>query len=272
MVIYSLLSLILKGGLGSGNWGHMGRLATHERGGSVSTGNVAGAGMSLSSGPDSAKRRAKAQALAAKLRKQKKTTVGAFQGVYSHNNLKGKKSSDKGKAKKEETKNTMRTINSLNQIIELSKKAEANGETMFIRWSRGPAMDKKQGASMDYTNHTKHNGLSAQPVRHDNPELLAQMLPEYKFLRRKDEKIYCWIFIGKQNGVDSDNAPTVDAESIKPVGRVSDELIKKCDDYSWAYRTHRQKYSYNTDGKQERIERNAKLDADVKAAWEAVVS
>lgn len=105
MVVYSLLSLILKGGLGSGNWGHMGRLATHERGGSVSTGNVAGAGMSLSSGPDSAKRRAKAQALAAKLRKQKKTTVGAFQGVYSHNNLNGKKSSDKGKAKKEETKN-----------------------------------------------------------------------------------------------------------------------------------------------------------------------
>lgn len=161
----------------------------------------------------------------------------------------------------------MKTIKTLQQIIEMSQDASANGETMFIRWSRGPAMDKQQGASLDYNSYQRHNGLSAQPVRHDDPALLAQMLPEYKFLRRKDEKIYCWIFTAHQNGVDSDNAPTVDAESINPMGKVSEDLIKKCSDYAWEYRNYRQNYAYNPNASQTAQARNEKLQAALDVAW-----
>lgn len=140
---------------------------------------------------------------------------------------------------------------------------------MYIRWSRGPVMDKKQGTSMDYTNYSRHNGLSAQPVRHNDPQLLAQMLPEYKFLRRKDEKIYCWIFIGQQNGTDSDNAPTIAAESIVPIGKVSEELIKKCSDFSWAYRNYQQNRYYNP-RTPEGYEHNATLKAELDKTWEAL--
>lgn len=163
----------------------------------------------------------------------------------------------------------MRTITKLEQIINLSKQAEAAGKKMYIRWSRGPVMDKRQGASMDYTSYQRHNGLSAQAARHDNPKLMAQMLVEYQFLRRKDSKIYCWIFTAQQNGVDSDNAPTVDAESIEPVGKISADLIAKCDVYKQAYQAHRKGYLYNA-SKPEHHERNAKLDSELKEAWEGL--
>lgn len=160
-------------------------------------------------------------------------------------------------------------ITTLEQIINLSKEAEAAGKKIYIRWSRGPVVDKRQGVSLDYTNHQRHSGLSAQAARHDDPKLLARMLTEYQFLRRKDSKIYCWIFTGEQNGVDSDGAPTIKAESIEFVGKVSDGLIKKCDAFKQAHQAHRQNYSYNA-WKPESHQRNARLDDQLKEAWEAL--
>jgi len=124
----------------------------------------------------------------------------------------------------------MMTLNSLNQIIDA-----ASDKTLYIRWSRGPAMDRKHGKSRDQVSGQYHSGLSAQAVRADNPKLLAKMLQEYSFLRCKDPRIYCWIFSGEQNGTDSDGAPTIDAETIVPVGRISDALIAKCSEYNDAY-------------------------------------
>jgi len=148
----------------------------------------------------------------------------------------------------------MKTFKSLSQIIEAAKDRK-----LYIRWSRGPAMDRKQGRSLDQVTGSYHSGLSAQAVRADDPELLAMMLQEYRFLRRKDARIYCWIFEGAQNGTDSDGAPTIDAETIVPVGRVADELIAKCAEFNDAYWPWRSK-GFRPDG-----------EAQVKALLDAAM-
>lgn len=124
----------------------------------------------------------------------------------------------------------MKNLNTLRQIIDSAK-----GQTLYIRWSRGPELDRKMGRSLDQVSGRRHNGLSAQNVHADDPELLARMLQEYMFLRRKDSRIYCWILAGERNGTDSDGAPTIDAETVKPIGKVSDKLIDRCSAYSDAY-------------------------------------
>jgi hypothetical protein len=158
----------------------------------------------------------------------------------------------------------MKTITSLSQIINAAK-----NQTLYIRWSRGPQMDRKMGKSLDQVSGQRHNGLSAQNVHADDAELLARMLQEYSFLQRKDCKIYCWIFSAQRNGTDSDGAPTVDADTIVEIGKVSDGLIAKCAEFSTAAHNRNTKYAYNAH-KPEHFERNAKLDADYKSAWDAI--
>jgi hypothetical protein len=158
----------------------------------------------------------------------------------------------------------MKTITSLNQIIEAAKT-----ETLYVRWSRGPEMDKKQGRSLDQVSGSYHNGLSAQNIRGENPELLAQMLPEYRFLKRKDRKIFCWIFAAVRNGSDSDGCPTIDAETIIPLGKVSDELIEKCAAFGKARHEMNTKYAHNA-WKPEHFERNEKIKAEVSRTWSAL--
>jgi hypothetical protein len=171
-----------------------------------------------------------------------------------------------GKATTSQSDNVkMTSFANLTQIIDAAK-----SQPLFIRWSRGPELDAKMTGSLDQASGTRHNGLSTQAVRADNPELLARMLPEYAFLRRKDSKIYGWILSGKQNGIDSDGAPTIDPHTIKPIGRISDQLLKKCQAYSEAYQNHRAHYAYN-DWKPEWRERNKQLDLELNAAWKALL-
>ena len=123
----------------------------------------------------------------------------------------------------------MKTLTTLKQIIDA-----AQDKTLYIRWSRGPALDRKQGRSIAYGTQAEA-GLSAQRVRTDDPGLLARMLQEYQFCRCKDARIYCWILAGERNGTGQDGEPTIDANSIEPIGHVSDELIEKCSAYNMAY-------------------------------------
>lgn len=196
----------------------------------------------------------------------KKFKGGPGSGNYNHAGRPGKRGGSSSTG--------METIGSFQKIIGLSKKAEENGETMYVRWSRGPKLDKEMGSSMDYTSYQRHQGLSAQPVRHDDPELAAQMIHEYKFLRRKDDKIFAWIFTGRQNGVDSDGAPTIDANSIKPVGKISETLLKKLDDYTWAYRDYRRDFSYGVlyskNPTPSVVKRNAEVKKKLDEAWAAI--
>jgi len=158
----------------------------------------------------------------------------------------------------------MKTINKISEIIELAK-----SQIVYIRWSRGPEMDKKQGHSFDQVAHQYHNGLSAQNVHADNPKLLTQMLPEYQFLRRKDSKIYCWIFSGVRNGTDTDGCPTIDAETIIPLGKISENLIEKCSAFGQAQHKANTKYCHNA-WKPEHHEINEKITAELEKAWNAI--
>lgn len=158
----------------------------------------------------------------------------------------------------------MKTISKISEIIELSQ-----SQTIYIRWSRGPQMDKNHGRSLDQVTHQYHNGLSAQNVHADNPKLLAQMLTEYQFLRRKDRKIYCWIFTGVRNGTDSDGCPTIDAETIVPLAKVSDDLVEKCHEYGQAQHRMNTKYCHNA-WKPDHFETNAKLTAELERTWNAI--
>lgn len=133
----------------------------------------------------------------------------------------------------------MKKITSFSEIMELAQDAP-----LYVRWSRGPEMDSKQGTSRDYVSGGRHSGLSCQQIPADRPELAAQMLVEYIFLRRKDAKIYGWVFRATQNGTDSDNAPTVDAATIEPVGKLSNEIVEKLSAYKdayWAHHNHKPK-------------------------------
>lgn len=100
-------------------------------------------------------------------------------------------------------------------------------------------------------------------------QLLARMLQEYIFLRRKDDKIYCWILTGECNGMDTDGAPTIDAETMTEIGIVSDELIKKCIAFADAYHLMLTKYAYNA-YKPETITRNAEIKSMVEITWSAL--
>jgi len=158
----------------------------------------------------------------------------------------------------------MKTINKISEIIEL-----AQNQIVFVRWSRGYEMDKKQGRSLDQVTHRYHNGLSAQNIHGDDPKLLAQTLPEYRFLRRKDSKIYCWLLTGTRNGTDSDGCPTIDSETITPLGRVSESLINKCSAFGQAQHKINTQYCYNA-WKPEHHEINTILTAELEKTWNAI--
>lgn len=131
----------------------------------------------------------------------------------------------------------MKLINTFAEILQLAEQGK-----LYVRWSRGPAMDKKQGHSRDYVSGSTHSGLSCQSATPDYDYMrtvaharLAMMLVEYSFLQRKDSKIYGWLFRAEENGRDSDNAPTVDAATIVPVGKMSQELVSKLQAFNAAY-------------------------------------
>jgi len=116
----------------------------------------------------------------------------------------------------------MREINDLREIIEMSA-----DEPVYVRWSLGPDLDADMGGrSFDYANGAEHCGLSANRITGDMTiKLAARVLKEYRFLRIKNDKIYCWICRANLVGRDSDNAYSIEPTEI--LGRVSDDLIEQ---------------------------------------------
>jgi len=123
-------------------------------------------------------------------------------------------------------------ISSFDQIIALAKE-----RNLYVRWSRGPELDKRQRYSRDHASGNLHRGLSCQRIdpREQSRKLIALMLVEYRYLRTKDSRIRGWVFTGTSVGRDSDNAPLVDAESIKTIGWLSEDLVEALCAYSGDY-------------------------------------
>ncbi len=161
----------------------------------------------------------------------------------------------------------MRKITKLSELIEIG-----NNQKAYIRWSNSIAKDIKRGYSLDHSNYSRHAGLSAQNVRSDDPELLARMVPEYRYTGAA----HCWIISGRRNGTDSDNAPTVDAESIVVIGEVAKSLIDKCIEYTEAYDNRH--YNLNSLCRERGLTYSDmdnlidELENKQKAAWEKLVS
>jgi len=115
---------------------------------------------------------------------------------------------------------TIKTIEELRELL------ASNPDSLFVRWSRGPAMDRRLGASRDQISGRVHAGLSAVKIEErwfEDPAWLARRLREYRFLRIKDAKINPWIMVGRVVGTDSDGY-----ESIEITGecyRLSEDLL-----------------------------------------------
>lgn len=127
----------------------------------------------------------------------------------------------------------MITVNRFSEILKM-----AGEGPLYVRWSCGPDLDKRLGRSVDQITGHAHSGLSCQQVHADRPNLAAQMLVEYRFLRRKNPDIFCWVFRADINGTDSDGAPTADAATIHPVARIGDDLLERLTSFSedwWAH-------------------------------------
>lgn len=115
---------------------------------------------------------------------------------------------------------TITTMKGLKAIV-------AAGDGLYVRWSRGPALDRKQATSRDYVYGGEHAGLSAVPVNIDwacDEVWMSRRVTEYLFLRLKDSRINCWIYSGKTIGKDSDNYDSI--TDIEPVGRLSNALVQ----------------------------------------------
>jgi len=115
---------------------------------------------------------------------------------------------------------TIKTISNLKKIITESQ------DTLFVRFSRGPAKDMKQKNSRDYLNGGIHEGLSSVQIEKDwvlEDNWLARRITEYNFLKMKDNLIGCWIYTGKRIGEDSDGYDLI--TNINCIAKVHNQLV-----------------------------------------------
>lgn len=117
---------------------------------------------------------------------------------------------------------TIKTIKALKALI------NNYPSQLYVRWSRGPSLDRKQGQSRDYLSGGTHNGLSAVPVDRDwttDDKWLARRVTEYRFLKMKDNLIGCHIYSASQVGTDSDGYALI--ADIKPIANLSGKIVTK---------------------------------------------
>lgn len=114
----------------------------------------------------------------------------------------------------------IKTIDALRKIV-----ATSNGD-LYVRWSRGPKLDRKRGVSRDYVAGAEHVGLSAVPVDAawaTDDKWLARRVAEYCFLRIKGADIGCHIYRAMRVGTDSDGYALI--SNIRLIGSLNQDLI-----------------------------------------------
>ena len=102
------------------------------------------------------------------------------------------------------------------QIEKIWDEVNENGDSIFVRWSRGPKFDTKP--SRDYQSGAVHSGLSSVKIGAWEGEYLERRLREYRFLQMKDEKIRAYIYKAEEIGLDSDGYELIDVKSIECLG------------------------------------------------------
>jgi hypothetical protein len=110
----------------------------------------------------------------------------------------------------------------------LYKIIAAADDNLYVRWSRGSRIDRRQGTSRDYLSGSPHTGLSAVPIDADwaaDDVRMARRVTEYWFLRIKDEQIGCHIYRAERVGTDSDGYALI--SHIQQVGTLDEALINE---------------------------------------------
>jgi len=102
------------------------------------------------------------------------------------------------------------------QIEKIWDETDVNGESIFVRWSRGPRFDTKP--SKDYQSGAIHSGLSSVKIGPWADEYLERRLKEYRFLQMKDPKIKAYIYKAQEIGLDSDGYELIDVATIECLG------------------------------------------------------
>jgi hypothetical protein len=129
----------------------------------------------------------------------------------------------------------MPTLDDLDAVARLVDESPAHDE-LFVRWSRGPAVDLVSQDSRDSLTGVPLPGLSAnalgvEPWWGDRPLRLwvARRLYDYQHLRDlRGPDVRPWVLVGEQCGRGPDNEPLVRCR--RPVAWVSDDALRESRD------------------------------------------
>ncbi|NSC20106.1 hypothetical protein FM076_02330 [Streptomyces albus subsp. chlorinus] len=102
---------------------------------------------------------------------------------------------------------------------------------LYVRWSRGPAVDLERSSSMDDLTGAAMPGLSASPLDveewwEDRPVhvWVARRLYDYSHLPRvKDPRARPWVLAGQERGRGPDNEPLV--RHVEPLGWIGPQVL-----------------------------------------------
>ena len=151
----------------------------------------------------------------------------------------------------------MQTLSTLAEVIETVRQHERSGVPLFVRYSRGPAVDGRNGRSRDHVTGALHSGLSAvallsieetyresdDPVEQFDGVYYIDYRLDDSIIRNTDERIaarlveyvslmfsgltgtICWLCTGEIVGRDSDGAFCL--TNVVPVARVAIDALEE---------------------------------------------
>jgi hypothetical protein len=128
----------------------------------------------------------------------------------------------------------MRTIEDLDGLVALVERADP-GEELYVRWSKGPEVDRSGQSSRDALTGVMLPGLSANPLGvqpwwADRSVRLwvARRLYDYRHLRDlHGSDVQPWVLVGEERGRGPDNEPLVVCR--RPIAWISEEALRQCE-------------------------------------------
>lgn len=128
----------------------------------------------------------------------------------------------------------MPTIGTLEALVELVESLTAQGQQAFVRYSRGPAADRRAQGSTNHQTGRREAGLSCNPLAppawwmangRDARGYVALSVRDYAYLRQQGGRgTRAWVLVGREVGRGSDNEPLV--AEWRPVAGLHNEVVE----------------------------------------------
>ena len=130
----------------------------------------------------------------------------------------------------------VRAMSTIRDLSELTELVEKSGADLYVRWSRGPAVDLAKEGSRDELTHVRMPGLSANPLAIEpwwadrSPSLwVARRLYDYCHLREaRGSDVRPWVLTGHVVGRGPDNEPLVRCR--EPIAWIAESVLRKAQD------------------------------------------